>query len=203
MLLIDRVRLHHLMKKGFHLGQSEFDALLDMLSDDREEAGEVYERIRSGLLRFFRYHGCTDVPDLVDETFNRVAPRTHKFNPSLNHKPEQFFYGFAALIAKEHKRKMARQVPLDGHEPEAGSGLDDSFFKESEVDCLQSCMERLNADDRELIAEYHSLDGYARIELRQRMCKRLKCTSTALYARVSRIRARLNGCIENCMENKM
>jgi DNA-directed RNA polymerase specialized sigma24 family protein len=191
------------MKKGFHLGQSEFDALLNLLSPDRDEAGVVYERVRLGLFRYFRYKGCADPADLVDETFNRVAVRTEKFDSASNLTPERYFYGFAGLIAKEHKRKTARLSPLDGSEANGHAAITSSSDGERELICLEGCLGTLDADDRELITEYHSLEGQARIDLRHRICGRLSLTPTALYVKMSRIRKRLKRCIEDCKKNRM
>lgn len=191
------------MKKSFHLGQSEFEALLNLLSDDRDEAGGVYERLRRGLSRFFRYKGCSDPEGLVDETFNRIAARTHKFDPGSYDSPERYFYGFAVRIAKEHKRDTARLTPLNGSEAAGTSCTGAEDQSDSGLRCLQSCLGKLDVRDEELINEYYSLQGRARIDLRHRMCERLSCTSSALYVRTLRIRKALKGCIEKCLKKKM
>jgi len=42
------------VKRQYEIDQAGFDALLSLLSDDREEAGRLYERLRLGLIRFFK-----------------------------------------------------------------------------------------------------------------------------------------------------
>lgn len=193
----------HRMKRSFHLGQSDFDSLLSLLSSDREEAGEIYEQLRGGLLRFFHYKGCSDAADLVDETFDRVAVRTAKFDPSLSADPKRYFYGFAVLIAKEHKRKAARLVPLNGREVNDGASSNGAIAGEAQMGLLQDCLKRLDPTDRGLITEYYSREGQARIDLRHRMCDQLNCTATSLYVRTLRIRKRLRACIDSFDKNKM
>lgn len=183
-----------LMNKSRSVGQDEFEALLALLSSDREAAGERYERVRRGLLRYFRYRGFSDPTTLVDETFDRVARRSDQFDPSLSERPEQFIYGFAAFIALEHRRKAGREVPLEGIEllPSRQTPV-----AESDLDRLEMCLAGLEPADRDLIMEYHSFDGSGRSEGRQMMCERLNSTSTAIYARVSRIRSKLKSCIDD------
>lgn len=190
------------MKKSFSVGQKEFDALLDLLSENREEAGEKYERLRAGLLRYFRYKGCFEPSELVDETFDRVARRADTFDPDLSEHPERFFYGFASRIALEYRRGLARLVPLDGSEP-ANNSIVEERINDSDLEHLERCLGALETADFELITEYHSLDGQARIELRQKMCVRLNATPTAVYARVSRIRTKLKRCIEGHRKNNV
>lgn len=191
------------MKRSFHIEQSEFEALLSLLSRDRNEAGEVYERLRCGLARFFRYKGCSDPDGLVDETFNRVAARTHKFDPASTDNPERYFYGFAVLIAKENRRSVARLRPLNGFETNGHGARHGAVYTEFEMRRLHFCLEKLDDDERELIVEYYSLRGQAGIDLRRRLCEQVNCSPTALYVRALRIRKRLRHCIENCTKNKM
>ena len=61
------------MKYSYDLGQKQFDALLAIFSQDREEAGQKYEHIRHGLIRYFDVKGCNDPQGLADETINRGA----------------------------------------------------------------------------------------------------------------------------------
>jgi hypothetical protein len=54
----------------FVLQQLEFDALLASLAPMREQAGEKYEFIRHGLLRYFESHRCMPAEECVDETID-------------------------------------------------------------------------------------------------------------------------------------
>src|SRR5689334_18556794 len=64
-----------LMNKDWVLSQEAFDALLDWLDSDREQAGIKYEDIRGRLVMMFAARGCVDAEDLADETINRVTQR--------------------------------------------------------------------------------------------------------------------------------
>ena len=61
------------MNKNWSLSQEAFDALLDWLDSDREQAGIKYEQIRSRLIKIFTGRGCIGPEDLADETINRVT----------------------------------------------------------------------------------------------------------------------------------
>jgi hypothetical protein len=52
------------MNKNWVLSQEAFDALLDWLDPDREQAGIKYEQIRLRLIKIFTGRGCSDAEDL-------------------------------------------------------------------------------------------------------------------------------------------
>ncbi len=103
------------MIKTSVLSQEDFDALLEWLSSDREEAGEKYEKTRAGLIKFFRFRGCADEELLADETITRVAAKLSTFDFSKNVKNISFFYGFAKNIYLEYLAE------IDKHEIELAS----------------------------------------------------------------------------------
>jgi len=53
--------------------QEAFDRFLGSLCDDRERAGDEYERIRGKLILFFQCRGIARCEDQADEAINRVA----------------------------------------------------------------------------------------------------------------------------------
>lgn len=96
--LIAVTRYSDNVKRQYEIDKAGFEALLSLLSDDREEAGRLYERLRLGLIRFFQARGCSDCTGLADETLNRVAVKIGDFDPKLNNKPTSFIFGFAAKV---------------------------------------------------------------------------------------------------------
>ena len=188
------------MKNRYELGQEQFDALLVLFSADRDEAGEKYEQIRRGLVRFFHYKGCSDPQSLVDETINRVAVKIHKFDHSRNITPASYFYGFAANILLEYRRNSAREISLDdGQYAYKESAAEDESDK-AETSCLHKCLEKLSVDEKELFIEYYARERQEKIEFRRKMCELLNCRAAALQSKIFRIKSSLRGCIENCME---
>ena len=187
------------MKYGYGLGQKEFDALLGLFSANREEAGEKYEQIRRGLVRFFLVKGCSDPQSLTDETINRVAAKLHAFDRSRNIQPVSYFYGFASNILLEYRRKAARESVFKDDRVSARETSVGEDTENVERTCLEQCLEELPAEEKNLVIEYYSRDRQERIELRQKICGRLQCTAAALYTRVFRIKSTLKDCIEHCI----
>lgn len=191
------------MKYGYDLGQNEFDALLGLFSANREEAGERYEQIRSGLVRFFGFKGCTDPTGLADETINRVARKLHTFDSSKNTQPVSFFYGFASNILLEYRRKIFRESELVENRIGVPTASAEEDTDDAGRKCLYKCLEELPLAEKELVIEYYSCDRQERIELRQKMCGRFQCTAAALYTRVFRIKSTLKDCIVACTSGRV
>ena len=191
------------MKYGHELGQQQFDALLTFLSPDREEAGEQYEQIRSGLVRYFDFKGCVDPQTLADETINRVAAKLRAFDLSKKVRPASYFRGFASNILLEYRRRPYKESEL---EENTGSVQPTPAVEDTGEDqkrCLDECLEELPSGEKDLVAEYYSLDKQARIDLRRRISEREHISTAALYTRICRIKSTLKDCIENCTRNSL
>ena len=70
----------------------------------------IFNSIREGLIRFFRFKGCSDAQTLADETINRVAEKIPTFDESKDVKKLTIFYGFASNIFHEYLRTKKRQT---------------------------------------------------------------------------------------------
>lgn len=183
------------------LRQEDFDALLALFSDDREEAGLVYEEVRSGLVRFFEAKGCRDSDMLADETLSRVAAKAQTFDRSLNKKPTAFIYGFAAKILLEYFRnpqKMRitydRWVQSALFLPVVNEEADTQALV-----CLEKCLRNISVEERELIILYYSKEKQEKIELRKRLAEELGIKMETLHMRVHRLRQSLKDCMDRCL----
>ena len=188
------------MKNSYVLEKEDFDILLSLLSPDREEAGMRYERIRAGLIRFFRFRGCDEPESLADETINRVASKASDFDRSRNVQLSTYFYGFASKILLEYRRELKIIVPIESDGPTreiAASG------GPGEADpgphCLGKCLSELGQSDRELILKYYSRERHEKIELRKRLAAELRCSQEVLHTRVFRLRGSLRTCVKKCL----
>ena len=193
------------MNNNSTLEQDDFDQLLRWLSADREEAGEKYEQVREGLIRFFRYKGCNDSETLADETINRFAGKVTTLDTSQNFKTITYFYGFAANILLENNRKVgANNVQLDSLEifQHPNSGFDEDST-DDKFNCLEKCLQELSADEREIMIEYYSKDKLAKIQARKLLAERLKCDLNALQVKTFRLRNTLGKCVRKCMKNSL
>jgi RNA polymerase sigma factor (sigma-70 family) len=181
--------------------QDDFDRLLAWLGRDPEQAGRRYEDIRHSLIKIFNWRGCADAEGLADEVFNRVAVQVHELAGSYVGDPAKYFYGVAKKLFHEYRRLRLTQVPLDENVSStvaAPEVVEDP--SELEHECLEHCIGELDAESRELIMAYYSLEGRDKIKGRKALAERLGISVNNLRVRVYRIRAVLEQCIEKCLE---
>lgn len=190
------------MKKDLTLTQEDFDSLLGWLSADREESGVLYEKIREGLIRFFRFRGCDDPSTLADETINRVALKVNTFDSAKDVKTITYFYGFASNVFLEHSRvNKKREVSLDAEDsPTARNLRAAEDTPDVECDCLEKCLAKLPRDESALVVEYYGKDKSEKFEMRRKMAETLHLKMPALHTKVFRIRSVLRECLEKCLE---
>lgn len=188
------------MKTANSISQNEFDALLGWLSDDRDEAGVIYEKIRGGLIRFFRFKGCADPLTLADETINRVARKVETFDSSKNVKTITYFYGFATNVFLEDTRSR-REISWETEDfsvIENFPAADDAPLIEES--CLEHCLNELSPDESALIVRYYEKDKNEKFEARKKLADSMNLKMPALHTKVFRIRGVLRECVEKCLE---
>lgn len=189
-----------LPRRGGHpargLTAESFEALLTRLSPDRERAGQIYEEIRHRLVRLFEWRGCTNGPELADETINRVARRLAEGVEVGLERELSYFVGVAHLVYREvirremrRKRALARQTPPRVLSP----GAEDN----PRLDCLRSCLAKLSPQQRHLVLSYHAQD--ATTQSRQALSEELGIAMNALRIRTHRLCRKLETCVERCL----
>lgn len=183
------------MNKSWVLSQEQFDALLNWLAPDREQAGQKYEEIRTRLIKIFTCRGCYEPEDLADETINRVISRLHAIHDQFKGDCSKYFYGVANKVHLEYlRRKQLQHTPV----PET-----DSNRIEVEYKCLEDCLERLSTENRNLVLQYYQLERKARIDQRKALAKELGIKLNALRIRAHRIRATLQQCVQECLDRNL
>ena len=193
------------MKDISRLKTEDFEILLRWLSYDREKAGAEYIKIREGLIRFFRFKGCSDLQTLADETINRVAEKIPTLDESKNVKKFTIFYGFASNIFLEYLKAQKRQneklnkfAATQNSFAEAAEDPDDS-----KIECLNKCLSELSAQEREIFIEYYAQEKEKKSIARKKIAERIQCEMNSLHVRVFRLRGFLAKCIENCMKKSL
>jgi DNA-directed RNA polymerase specialized sigma24 family protein len=185
------------MPDNSSITQESFRMLLGWLGPNDETAGEKYEKIRQRLIRLFIGRGCYEAEILADRTIDRVIAKVPQISCDYVGEPAAYFYGVAHKIHLEWLRNQKREheVPFVdlGTKPEE----DDVEFT-----CLESCLEELPANSREMILEYYCEEKRAKIERRKRMAQKLGISIGALQIKASRVRARLSGCVNDCVAGK-
>jgi DNA-directed RNA polymerase specialized sigma24 family protein len=180
------------MNKSWVLTQESFDALLDWLGPEREQAGQKYEQIRTRLIKIFTCRGCWEPELLADETINRVIKRLREIPANFKGDQARYFYGVANKVHLEYLRR--RQVVPTVLPPI------DSMRVEAEFKCLEKCLEHLTPENRELVEQYYQSERKGKIEQRRMQAKRLGIAPNALRIRAHRIRGTLQQCVKNCLE---
>jgi DNA-directed RNA polymerase specialized sigma24 family protein len=74
---------------------------------------------------------------------------------------------------------------------------------EVEYRCLEECIGKLSAENRELVLGYYAADGRQKIEQRKLLAEKLGIAPNALRIRAYRIRAALQKCLERCVEESL
>jgi DNA-directed RNA polymerase specialized sigma24 family protein len=183
------------MSKNWVMSQETFEALLDWLDSDREQAGVKYEQIRSKLIKYFSGSSQTDAEALADETINRVARRLNEIKDRVYGERARYFFGVARKVLMEYLRRK---------QPQAEPGpVVDSDRIELEYRCLEECMAKLSPENRELVRRYYDADGRERIEQRKLLAEELGIAPNALRIRAYRIRAQLEKCLNECVEGSL
>ena len=71
---------------------------------------------------------------------------------------------------------------------------------ESEYQCLESCLDHLPAENRDLVVQYYQKEKQAKIEHRKRLATEFGIAVNALRIRAHRIRLTLQHCVEDCLQ---
>lgn len=175
--------------------QEEFDRLLAWLDPDRERAGEKYENIRRKLIKIFAWRGCTMCEDLADETINRVIKKTQEVGESYVGDPALYFYGVARNVHREYMKKDPIVLPPPQPDPPQQ--------KEQQYQCLETCMEHLSEENRQLVLEYYREEKRTKIDQRKAIADRLGIAPNGLRMRMYRIRTSLQGCVDGCLNQAL
>lgn len=196
-------------RKGWTLNQAAFDKLLAQFDSDPDRAGEKYEQIRVGIIKFFECRGSAFPHDLADETINRVARKILEGADIQEANFSAYFYGVARNVFKEHLRSPDMNfAPIDAlprrqHPAEDPVQLIERRRVQREIErqleCLEACIENLPAAARKLVISYYELEKGAKIEYRKQLAEALGLSTNSLRIRVHRLREKLERCVEDCL----
>lgn len=187
-------------KKKWSLTQEAFDKLLACLDADRERAGEKYEQLRSGLVRFFEWRGCPFSEDRADETINRVARRLgagEEFRDLYT-----YFYGVARMLVKEILKQAGKeQAFVENLQPTAPIA-EEHDDEQPRVECLKLCLDRLPPESREMILQYYQGEKRTKIENREKLAVASAVSPHVLRNRAYRLRDHLQACVGACLKKQ-
>jgi len=195
--------------KEWELNQEAFNGLLNSLSTDHEQAAEIYEEIRRKLITFFEFRGCPSPQEQADITINRVARRIMEGERIYAADIGGYFYGVARNVLREYWKAAEREAtrldrlqqigPLAEAPDELNAREIERLRRERCLECLEKCLQSLPEETRQLIMLYYQGEKGAQVRIRQSLTEQLRISPTALRQRISRIRAKLDGCLNRCL----
>lgn len=178
-----------------------FEEILVWLNPDREVAGAMYVQLRHDLAKLFMWGRCADPEGLTDEAFDRVAKKVHDVRPTYEGDPRLYFRAVANNLIKENFRKIKTQVSLEDVDlQQQATGTKEETARLEE--CLQSCLQELSTEKRELILAYYAKEKQAKIDHRSELAQRFGISQETLRVRVYRIRVSLEEGIERCLKGR-
>lgn len=184
-----------------------FELLMSRLDSDESKAAEMYEDLRLKLTRCLTWKkNCPEsqADALVDETFDRIAVKLAQGVEIEN------FYAYAHKVLNfvwlEHRNKYKE----DGYDDETTLAVSaDAVFPEDpdiRLACLRSCLVEVAKDDKErrLILDYYDTEEGEKLKNRRKtLAERLGLKINALKVRASRLRAKLEICINECVRKRL
>jgi DNA-directed RNA polymerase specialized sigma24 family protein len=181
------------IKRGWELGQSSFEGLLQKLSPNRDLAAAEYERLRFRLAKFFQFRGCGE-PDLfADRTLDRLARRLEageQIDPIYS-----YCCGIGRMLLLEAHRERERQEGALNQWANSQPASSDSQ-EAIPLDALLKCLQKLPIETQNLVLDYYQGDKQFLIDRRKALADRLGIPINALRLRVNRIRTQLETCVK-------
>jgi RNA polymerase sigma factor (sigma-70 family) len=174
-----------------------FDRFLSRLNQDRELAGQEYERVRGRLILYFQCRAIVQAEDCADEAINRVILKLetgHQIRDLIT-----YIFGVARLVLLENHRSQLKHQEIEDEHIVSPISSDEDDELHRHMDCLRRCLQNLPADDRELITQYYKEQKRAKINLRQELAKRFEIDLNALRVRAFRLRNSLQKCVQKCV----
>jgi DNA-directed RNA polymerase specialized sigma24 family protein len=180
-----------------------FQALLNWLNPDRDCAGEEYVRLHRRLAKIFEARGCLRPEECADETFNRVGRQVLEGKEIRTDNPAAYIDGVARLVLREQWSKpaperieevSANRLPQDPNVEASAKSEKERWHL-----CLETCLQQLSPESRQLILDYYAEDKTRKIETRNRMARQLGVATNVLRNRIFKLRNSLRGCVPTCV----
>lgn len=162
----------------------------------------MYVQLRHDIAKIFTWRGCSDPEGLTDDVFDRVAKKVHDIKPTYEGDPRHYFRAVANNLIKEDLKKIKTQASLEEIDELKQQLVETDEETADAEECLQSCLQELSSEKKELILAYYAKEKQAKIDHRSELAQRLRISVETLRVRVYRIRASLEECIERCLERK-
>lgn len=172
---------------------TEFDRFLAVLDDQRERAGEIYERLRSSLTVYFIGKKFVNAEDLADEVIDRVIRRVN--DDAKIYDIAAYCRKVAWYVAIEEWRTPSQVKETSQFLSALSRGI--SHHDEVRLDLLQEGLDRLTPESRSLFLEYYqwSYKGH-----RAELARQRSMSMPALHTQVFRIKQSLRAYINTALD---
>ncbi len=181
------------MKKERDPTREEFEKFLRWLGSAGDRSDRRFIFIQTRLIQIFASRGCADAESLADEVTNRVAVRIDTVVQKYPD-PLRCCLGFVDNVHLEYLRDQRKKSSaLEPPKPRPAEEL------ENEDQCLQECMEKLDAAEQRVFVQYFGGEKPARMGARQELREELRLTANALRIQAHRLRKRLHECMAECL----
>ena len=176
--------------------------LLRAFDEDPRRAAKRLQALIDKLVRIFEWRGCHEPSEAAFEVIGRVAEKLHQ-GAELTTTIERYAGGFVNPIFHEYLRRQKKEQKMLDELPQVMPMEEADAEKEGHLVCLDECMEqRLSAEEREILLTFHAHDGSRRIQTRRELAEAKNKTVNALRIETHRLRKRLRGCVETCLESQ-
>jgi DNA-directed RNA polymerase specialized sigma24 family protein len=184
-------------KKRWSLTEVGFNKLLECLDSDRQRAGYRYEQLHRKLEKFFEIHRSAMAEELADETINRVIRKLEDGVEIQN--IGNYCIGIARMLLRETLKEQGKKSELRDVPSAVAEDVQYSTESETQLRCLDHCLEKLPVETQNLVMEYYQLRKQAKIDHRKALADKLGIPMNALRIRVHRLRAQLEECVTRCV----
>jgi DNA-directed RNA polymerase specialized sigma24 family protein len=181
------------------LTRESLEKLLLCLDGDPERAGEKYETLRLGLVRFFEWRGCAFSEDRADETIDRVAKKLIQGEEIRD--IYKYSAGVARFVYLETVKEWEQQQAALRERP-AAPIADSTAAEEAHLECLRRCLRALPAESSQLILTYYQDMGSTKIAARKSLAQQLGVSQHTLRMRLQRLRAKIEECVVGCVRSQ-
>ena len=187
------------MTRDFAIPPESFDEILAWFNPDREMAAAMYVQLRHDLAKTFLWRQCSDPEGMTDEVFDRVAKKVRDVRRTYEGDPRLYFRAVANNLVKENFKKIKTQIALEDVELTKQQISEAAADQVDVEECLQSCLQELSSDKRELILAYYAKEKQAKIDHRRELAQQFGISVETLRVRSHRICSSLEQCIERCL----
>src|SRR5215475_5903834 len=143
------------MKSDWRLSEEDLDRFLRWLDPDREKAAHKYQKIRDELITILNAHCCPISEDLVDQAFDQTIKRLPHIIDDFQGEPAKYIYVVAIHLLAKYFEERSKVAPLPDPDLLPDPAQKPDLEAERVFECIESCLSRLQPEQRRLFENYY------------------------------------------------